>query len=394
MIELTKNIAWSSLSFLFRLLSNVVIFVFIARFYGPDKFGQFSYYVLIASLVSLVSDFGVHQRTLKAYSTQESEQAVGKLVTVKFIFLSVSMLPLIIFSLYLDDFNVVFVGVSFLINSFFDFCLIGFRGRGFFKKEAGYAFLNNVTFFCITFIVLTLSDDISLLCVSLILSRIIPLVTFFLKERGEFFSIYSIEIKDLKEHFMFGFDYLLINVWMFLDGFLVRLFYSTYLFGIYSSYTRITNGVGSLSAIVTNVLFRKISIDAKSNKIGNLLIGTSLFSLFGIVVLLSSLFFSKELVRIILGDEYQQYASLLSFLLIPVVIKWISSCLGIYVFSIGYVNYRVKVQIIAVIMFFLTFAFLNWFTSSLVILPISMAVSYSVVFLFYLLLVLRKVNEN
>ncbi|HFG2033070.1 TPA: oligosaccharide flippase family protein, partial [Vibrio cholerae] len=56
------NTLWSLLSFSLRLLSNVVIYIIIARFFGPEKFGQFSTYVLACTIIFMISDSGIHQR--------------------------------------------------------------------------------------------------------------------------------------------------------------------------------------------------------------------------------------------------------------------------------------------------------------------------------------------
>jgi O-antigen/teichoic acid export membrane protein len=55
---LHRNAAWSFTAALFRLLGNAVLFIMIARFYGPEQFGQFSAAHTFATIFGMFADFG------------------------------------------------------------------------------------------------------------------------------------------------------------------------------------------------------------------------------------------------------------------------------------------------------------------------------------------------
>ncbi|HED05429.1 MAG TPA: hypothetical protein ENI61_01945, partial [Ignavibacteria bacterium] len=57
--RIRKNYLFSFLSISSRLIANVIVFWIIARYYGPDIFGQFSLAHTIATISILLGDFGL-----------------------------------------------------------------------------------------------------------------------------------------------------------------------------------------------------------------------------------------------------------------------------------------------------------------------------------------------
>ncbi|EIA1297727.1 lipopolysaccharide biosynthesis protein [Vibrio vulnificus] len=396
MKKLTKDIAWSFLSFIFRLLSNVVIFIIIARSYGPDKFGQFSFYTLIGSFLLLMSDFGVHQRYFSLLSINETyDREIRKLLTIKLTFVSLSFLLLSLFAIYNRSVALLCVGLSFIINSLYDFFLIRLRANGEFKKETLYAFINNVCFFVTSAICLLYTHNIILLSFTMLSSRVIALfIVLKISKDVRALSVCKIKLKDISDHLYYGLDFILINIWSFLDGAIVRLVFSNLLFGVYSSFTRLTNGVSSLSVIVTNVLFSKIANDALKKEHNNLVFSCGVFFLSGLSLLLLVALYGSEIILLVLGHEYEKYSLLLMLLTIPIVLKWLSSGFGIYLFSLGLIKFRVWIQLVSIILFFSTTFVLYYFVQDVIIIPIAISISYLSIFISYLFLVLRKINDN
>ncbi|MGJ7723544.1 hypothetical protein ACSF7A_18465 [Escherichia coli] len=74
-------------------------------------------------------------------------------------------------------------------------------------------------------------------------------------------------------------DFILTNIWVILDAIVVKIYFSIFTFGLYSSYSRIINGISSLSVIFTNVVFKAIAQEALYKKYNKLLKGTTLLFL-------------------------------------------------------------------------------------------------------------------
>ncbi|MGI3026045.1 lipopolysaccharide biosynthesis protein [Vibrio cholerae] len=385
------NTLWSLLSFSLRLLSNVVIYIIIARFFGPEKFGQFSTYVLACTIIFMISDSGIHQRYFKALSISEKCEVINELVMIKLLFFLISTLISITYSLYIQSLSALFLCVSFLINGAYDFMLINLRSSGRFKDEAWYAFVNNVLFFAFSITALYLDDSIFFLSLAMFLARVIVLLFLIKKEALHVDLSYKMAvIKGLISHIYYFLDFTLTNVWSFLDGLIVRLIYSNYIFGIYSSYTRISNGISGLSIVLTNVLFSKIALDAQKRKHSWLLLGVSIFIFMGSILSSFLFFLGDEIILILLGESYKEYSPLLLYLMIPVILKWLSSSLGVYLFALGLVKSRVLIQTISIVVFFTALFALHRIQDSIFVIPISMSIAYLTIFIFYSILVVRK----
>ena len=54
-----------TLSSIFRLLAGVVLFIFLARFLGPEEFGRLMYGFTLATIAVLVIEFGFSQQLLR-----------------------------------------------------------------------------------------------------------------------------------------------------------------------------------------------------------------------------------------------------------------------------------------------------------------------------------------
>ncbi|WP_394167731.1 oligosaccharide flippase family protein [Photobacterium piscicola] len=395
MINTTTKIIWSSSSFLFRLLSNVFIYIIIARYYGPEKFGEFSIYILVGSMASLVTDFGTHQRFFQSLSVNESQDKINILYSIKIFFILICVFFILLLSIFKGDICYLLVSLSFIFNLVFDWFLIYFRALSKFKKEAKYAFLNNIIFFVFIIILLNISNNMVYLSLVMMISKLLPLIILYLINKKCFtYKIRVVKLNEITSHIFYGLDFIYVNIWTFLDSIIVKFFFNISFFGIYTSYARLSNGIGSLSGIITNVIFSRIAKEAVFKGKKNLIIYTLLFIGLSIITIIALLFLSDYIIDFLLGDKYSSYSYLLLYLIIPVSIKWISSPLGIYIFSLGYVKARVFIQTLSLIIFLITFFILNSYSSSLIWVPISMSMSYFVIFVLYLIIVIRELNEN
>ncbi|MGU0160551.1 hypothetical protein ACVXHB_10120 [Escherichia coli] len=197
-----------------------------------------------------------------------------------------------------------------------------------------------------------------MLAVSFFLARVISVVIMNTLLHVDTISVWSEAYQKFKKiikrkhkvnndsQLYYSVDFILTNIWVILDAIVVKIYFSIFTFGLYSSYSRIINGISSLSVIFTNVVFKAIAQEALYKKYNKLLKGTTLLFFSGDLLfcaLCKRLFSVQEL----LGKEYIEYTNYLPYMFIPVWIKWISSCLGIYLLGAGGVKKRVMAQVIA-----------------------------------------------
>ncbi|EPH3180645.1 lipopolysaccharide biosynthesis protein [Citrobacter braakii] len=399
-----RNLMWSSISFLLRLLSNVIIFFLIAKEYGPEKFGYFSTLVLYATTITLLSDLGTHQRLYKEISIEGND--VKFIHSLKLVFVTVSLLISTLCSAFSGSLEILLVIISYIANGYIDFIQVRLRAKAEFRKEAFSALINNIVFFSITATTLYFSESILVLSISFLLARIISIILmiYFLRIDSykywvEIFSSLNLNLKSRigkknESQIYYSIDFLLTNLWTIIDSLVVKNFFSIFIFGLYSSYSRIINGISSISVIFTNVVFKNIARDATAKKNRNLTIGTLILFTGGGGCFLLLYLSHRVLVQKILGNEYSEYAIYLPYMFIPIWLKWISSCLGIYLLGAGGVKKRVFAQATSLVVFMIIFmlGYKLGYTVEAVI--TSLSISYIVILLFYFKYFMDHKNEN
>lgn len=399
-----RNLAWSSMSFFLRLFSNVIIFFLIAREFGPEKFGHFSTLVLYGTVLALFSDLGTHQRLYKEISINGDNDKL--IYALKLIFMTATVLLSVALSIIYSSPEVLFVILSYIINTYIDFIQIRLRACGQFKKEAYSSFINNTVFFVLVGATLLYSHDVFILSLSFLISRVLSVMVMNYLLRMDTIKVWldsSLRLKSRWENrkennkeaqIYYSFDFLLTNLWTVIDGVVIKSFFSTFTFGLYTSYSKIINGVSTLSVIFTNVIFKGIAHEAVLRKNRKLVLGTSVLFLTGFVII-TFLYFAKDiLVGKILGENYALYAKYLPYMFIPIWLKWISSCLGIYLLGAGGVRKRVVAQVVALMVFVLTFSVIKSFGHSISAVIASLSAAYIIIMLFYFKHFLDYKNEN
>jgi O-antigen/teichoic acid export membrane protein len=179
------------------------VMIFLARFLGPEGFGQFSYAISFVAIFLFVSDLGLSELFIKDVSADRKllNDYMDNIVTMKVLAGALAYCMLGILAFYLSGSSIKFwaimiLGASIILDSFMYFFRCIFRIREVMKKEAMLliveAFLKlAVLFFIINYIkggsgVLLVS--IGFLCVS-ILNLFISFFTFVLHNRMPCFRL-------------------------------------------------------------------------------------------------------------------------------------------------------------------------------------------------------------
>lgn len=387
-----KNYVYSGLSFSLRLVANTVVYLIAARVYGPTLFGELSVALLAGSMLTLFSDLGVHQRFFRGVAITDVAEIKDN-IYLKFLFSIICMVSLVIYFIFSVDYVVLLVGMSFIVNGYYDFMLTEMRAKGEFSGELKFSLFNNIilTFFCL-FVVFSKSSLI-VFAFCIFISRMVSfiIITYRLKLLSYFSFNFTWNSSLLLKQVNYTVDFLLTNIWQVLDGYLVSLYYSS-IFGIYSSYTRITNGVSALSAVVVNVIFREIANEVKVGKHKSLFIGTTFFIFISLALFWFLSVFDTYLISSVLGEEYIAYSYLLPLMFVPISLKWISSCLGIYMVVTGRIKSRVLVQIIGLLAFFALIIMGVSLGLDIAIIVHGVILYYAIVLLGYILLFLRAIK--
>ena len=64
-----KNFGWLVGNRVFTMLIGVVVIAFVARYFGPEKYGQFNYALAIVTLFTALSTLGLETLTCLLYTS-------------------------------------------------------------------------------------------------------------------------------------------------------------------------------------------------------------------------------------------------------------------------------------------------------------------------------------
>lgn len=151
-----REAIWKNSFFLFfsqviRLLTNFLIFIGIARLYGPEGFGQFSIAFTVANICIMIADFGFDVLLASEIAKNRSEalQISRKYFSMKIVFALIgSFLMLIIpsFQGFSDESRLLIYSLSLYVifTTFTNFFYAIFRGFEKFEYETRNSFFSNL----------------------------------------------------------------------------------------------------------------------------------------------------------------------------------------------------------------------------------------------------------
>lgn len=95
-----KHTFFMGLSTVLRLLTGVVVFIILARAWGPEKFGIFMYGFTLTSLAALIADYGFAQQVMRdvARLPEKAADALAAAMSAKLIIVAVLLVVAIVVS--------------------------------------------------------------------------------------------------------------------------------------------------------------------------------------------------------------------------------------------------------------------------------------------------------
>ena len=167
-----------TVAILVRFLTNVILFLLLARVWGPDVFGSFMYPFAIAGIAMMVIGYGFGLQLVRDIS--KCPEAARHLTEEAFEVELIITLFVLIASLFISFMFIheTQTGLLFWIlllastlNAYAQFFNFAVRGLGHFSIEAGVTFWSNVALFLITVVFLLLKSSLTLVAFGFFLAR-------------------------------------------------------------------------------------------------------------------------------------------------------------------------------------------------------------------------------
>lgn len=287
-LRIKRNSFFSFISISSRLVTNVILFLIIARFYGPESFGSFSAAHTISMMFLLLADFGFDMLIMTEIAKAKSKAAeiIQKFIPVKIIFTLAALILLWITGLLIpsseETKSLIFVlSINMVITTLSNMFFASFKGIEEFQHEAIISSLINILLLLSVIILSYFSVQIIFIALAIVISRALGIILAFYKFKSVFnhpkikleFQSWD---KELKVVFIFGLHLLFGTLYFQLDTVLLLIFKGDYEVGIYQSVFKLMVLVLTLPEILVSVVLPAVTgLYAKENpkweKVGGLL---------------------------------------------------------------------------------------------------------------------------
>lgn len=339
-VKIKKNSFFSLVSIASRLVANFVVFLILARYYGPEVFGQFTFAHTLATTFLLFADFGfdILLTTEVAKSQKKASKIFQQIFSLKLIFTFAALVGMLVFSALFNlseasrELTVIFsffMVFTTLTNFFYAF----FKGFEKLEYESVISFIINIGLIIFTGASIYFRVDVFYVAIGFAFSRF---AGFLLGIKFSYKLAPDIKYKLLFEGFknirgkmlIFGFHFLFSFLFFQLDTILIALLKGDYYVGIYQSVFKLIMLPLVLPEIFINVLLPLLSRLSIENYEQWKKVGRLMSKILFIVIIPISLIlyiYSEQIISIIYGSG--NYIEAIDVLKVFAVIIFVRFCL-------------------------------------------------------------------
>jgi O-antigen/teichoic acid export membrane protein len=360
--RIRRNSLFSFLSISLRLIANVLVFWIIARFYGPEVFGQFTLAHTIATIFILFADFGFDflLTTEIARNREEATKLFQQYFSLKLIFSSAAFIGMWLIGLFGNLSStariLVFLFSLYMVfTTLTNFLYALFKGFESMQYETKVSFVVNISLICVVLLLVALKSNIILITTVFIITRVIGFVigiyySFKVNPNITFQPHYA-NWKEVKEKVLvFGFHLFFSYLFFQMDTVLIAFFRSDYEVGIYQSVFKLIMLPLVIPEILMNALLPVLSRLNRQDqfqwkRVGYLM--NKILVSIGLPISILLLIYSDQIIHIVYGRN--QYAESIPVLKIFAIILFLRFTLETFALMLTTSNrHKVRLNVVIV----------------------------------------------
>lgn len=318
-ILLWKKSMFVFFSQLIRLITNVIIFVGIARLYGPTEYGQFSIAYTLAVICIVIADFGfdVLLTTEVAKNRNNVEQIGKRFFSMKLIFTGVSASIMFLIPSFQafssESRNLIYILIFYMVfTTFTNFFNAIFRGFEKFEYETKISFVTNVLLLTLLTVFGLFKVGLVYLMVIFVFARLLGVLLSALSAKRLIgVNILVLDFADWKNTvnkvLVFGLHFLFGNLYFQIDTILLGIWQGDHAVGVYQSAFKIMLLLLLIPEIIVSTLLPPLSRIFSDNfnlwnNTNRLLYKALFFS--SIPIFLGLFFFAEQIIKIVFGSNH------------------------------------------------------------------------------------------
>lgn len=322
-----KNTSWVFFERIFRMTINLFVFVWVARYLGPEKFGLISYSIAFVGLFSIFASLGLDEIVVRKLVQNKimTSEIIGTSFVLKLLasFIVLVSLSIILSTLFIDQQTNIFILIISTSLIFQSFNVIEFFFQS--KVLSRYVvFANIITLVLSSLIKISLvlieADLLLFVLVFLIDSIVLAagLIYFFIRHSGQSLKKinfkWNLAITLLKESWPLILSGFVISIYLRIDQVMIKHLIDDNSVGLYAAAIKVSEIWYFIPIVIASSLFPAI-LNSKETNIGlyeKRIQGfyVLLFYL-AILIILPVNFFSDWIIYVLYGDEFIEAASIL-----------------------------------------------------------------------------------
>lgn len=362
---MTRNFAYNLISLGSRLLVGLVLFVILARLWGPAKFGLFTFVFSVTALLVLLVDFGFHLYLLREVAMNPSQAAklIGDSFRAKCV-LAVGSAGIGICLVAAIGRNVLPPGLAaplFLTAvalSFSELFAAPLRALGHYDQEAIVVAVSNLVQFVLVGATAWYGGDEVHVAWAMLLSRTVFLLLAYRKIHRAVPSlnlggpIVSGSKATLGRVWTYGAEATFILAWTQLDIVAVRALFGTEVVGTYSAGQKIVGGLCALTAVTGNLMIPRLSklaigLDAAFWAMArNTILAMALL---GALLALPFVLLSGQLVNLLYGHSFRHLVDIMPYLGIALILRYTNTGASAAAVAAGLYRTRILAPLLGLI---------------------------------------------
>lgn len=358
------KIVFSAIGVLSAILGNIVYFVLLARQWIPEEFGYYLYIYSLATLLTLVIDYGFPQRVLREVPLFSFRNKINliKGVSAKVAATLMVMVFALLFVYFYENKELfVIVIAATAIGSFGDYFSSHMKAMHHHKIDSANLLITNAILILAVFILmdllgraLTLNEAALLLLTSksyylvssaYFASKILRLPILSAKIR-----LFAVE-SEMKKGAPYAMDVTLIRSYGVVDTILLRYFAGDAATGIYQSGQRLLQGFLPLAQVFNNVFLPLLSRSYDTNRFKKqAIILLSLSGITGVLGLMVFHYAGSYIVNLVFGIKYIEVLPYLSAFGMVIFLRFISSGIAILLTATGNQRKRTTLNALSLVL--------------------------------------------
>jgi O-antigen/teichoic acid export membrane protein len=358
-----RNFAFTAISVASRLLVSTLLFLLLARVWGPDLFGTFTFVFSVSALLMLTVDFGFSTFLLREIAADYDKAPLlivqglrAKLVLTAVMSAAAVILAIVLGSHALPLALFLLLLLAALLLSFAEFCNAPLRAIGRYDLETLLATAGNTLQFFMAGGIAWLGGSAVAVAGGMVVSRIVYLIASWrtLADAVPLLPLRQVPggVRTTLQHLWpYGLDGAITSVWIYIDVVAVRMLFGTQVVGLYAVGQKTLYGTGALAPVVGNVMIPHLAYKARRHArdtwrvailTGLLMVGI------GVIFAIPLIAFPDWVVNMLFGPDFSQAAKWLPWFGAVLLVRYTTGAFGVILTAIGLQRKRVVGQVLAV----------------------------------------------